>query len=254
MTGPGDPMSTLLGTGISRKVENCGISIFGWLFCAFMAFVIPACSMDPTPPGPEIAPGTYLQSGYESYRREEGLTVMICQDGIKKSGCKSSTRRQHFIQTSSDIEGCIRSSIPASDNRPMPSEEAARKALLDFFSYLQTGEYELAAGLYGGSYSVMQDHNPDIDPGDRADLFRNACTINGAYCLEIRQATLLEGPSAAEFLFAVQFVKDDGSLFTLAPCCADEDLKADPQDEFQYTVRLECTGRFLVMELPVYSP
>jgi hypothetical protein len=152
------------------------------------------------------------------------------------------------------LKDCISSSTTSSDSPISPELESAQQALIKFFSHLHGGEYGRAAVLYGGEYELMRQHNPEIAPDDHADLFRNACTINGAQCLEILQTTLLDKPSAAEFLFAVQFTNEDGSLFTLSPCCGDIDLNGHQQDEFLYTVRLECTRRYLVMEMPVFVP
>ena len=111
-----------------------------------------------------------------------------------------------------------------------------------------------AADLYGGSYDVMQDHNPDFDPDDHAALLRNACTINGAQCLEIRGATLKGQPSPTEYQFGVEFSNDDGSLFTPGPCFGDKNSDRPHQKEFIYTVRLECTGKYLTLEMPIYLP
>jgi hypothetical protein len=132
--------------------------------------------------------------------------------------------------------------------------QSAQLALMAYFSYLHAGEYIQGADLYGGGYDVMQNHNPGIDPDDHAALFHNACTINGAQCLKIRQATLLEQLTAGEFRFAVQFVNEDGTLFTQGSCCGDGDLKEHQRNEFHYTVRQECTGRYRVLEMPVYMP
>jgi hypothetical protein len=122
-----------------------------------------------------------------------------------------------------------------------------------FFKLLHAGEYGRAAAYYGGDYEVMRDHNPGIPPDDYAALFDNACTINGAQCLEIRQVTLLDQPSNVEWRFAVQFTNEDGSLFSLGPY-GEDDPEGEPQDEFIYTVKIECTGKYLVREPPVYLP
>ena len=123
-----------------------------------------------------------------------------------------------------------------------------------FFELLHAGEYGRASTYYGGEYEGMRDHNPGIAPDDYAALFQNACTVNGAQCLKVRRVTFLEQPSPAEFRFVVQFANEDGSLFWRGPCCGDDRPEMQRQDEFIYTVRIECTGRYLVMELPVYLP
>ncbi len=159
-----------------------------------------------------------------------------------------------FIQSSSKLVDCISFSYSSQGDTTEADIADARNALIDFFSYLKAGEYELASDLYGGSYSVMQDHNPDVDSDDHAALFRNACLINGAQCLEIRKATLSDQPSAYEFRFVVEFSNDDGSLFTRTPCCGENSIDAQIQTEFIYTTRLDCMGKYHILEMPVYLP
>lgn len=317
-----------------KKPLTLGIRSF---LIVHLVILISACVNDP-PATPETIPGIYLQTGYEFYRWEESLVLMIWHDGIKSSICESSTDHtrfsmkchaisvdghrfewylktsdgetadfsindqsfdltegnlfiiaipggelsisqfkrdlskvaafaeeviefgladhavRDFIQNQAKIKDCI-SSYDTSRRTPTDMDVvAARKALIDFFSYLHAGEYELAADLYRGSYRVMQDQNPGIDPEDHAALFQNACTINGAQCLEIRNATLIDQPSPAEFVFAVEFMNDDNSLFIQAPCCENSHENISRQNEFIYTTRLECTGKFRVLELPIYLP
>ena len=131
--------------------------------------------------------------------------------------------------------------------------ENAQKTLIVFFSYLHDGEYELASTLYGGEYKGIRDHNPHIDPNDLAALLQNACTVNGAQCLEVRQATFVAQPTAREFQFSVEFFNDDGSVFSLGPCCGDNEI-FDPVKEFTYTVRLKPSGKYIVLDTPVYIP
>lgn len=299
-------------------------------------FLFCACSTDLTIKEPESAHGVYIQSAFEFYRWEEGLTLMIWHDGVKYSDCASSTNGHGYLvhcqstsgedtrfdwrletsdgiaadfkingrlynlangalfvvttsagdtrvkqfdrdlstvipnadgvvefgltepailpllQVPPNLDDCISSSAPGS-----PSEadlHEARRALYAFFAHLQAGEYERAVAYYGGSYDVMQDHNPSIDPDDRAALFRNACTVNGAQCLKVHGVTLLGQPSPMEYQFAVQFANEDGSIFGRGPCCGEEDSGQFPEEEFIYTVRLECTGKYVVAEMPVYLP
>ena len=152
------------------------------------------------------------------------------------------------------IDNCISSSTVPVETPQESRIETAKEVLSTFFTLLHDGEYGRAAVYYGGEYEVMRDHNPGIAPDDYAALFQKACTVNGAQCLKVRRVTFLEQPSPAEFRFVVQFANEDGSLFWRGPCCGDDRPEMQRQDEFIYTVRIECTGRYLVMELPVYLP
>jgi hypothetical protein len=291
------------------------------LLFVLSGFLFAACSPTSTPPGPDMAAGVYIQSGYEFYRWEEGLTLMIWFDGAQSSACSSSSStsdpvfvlRCHaitrsdvgfdwlletedgvtadflideksfdleagtlfLIRTSSgeaevlQIERDLSSVRPEADSiidfsldDPVIQEfihtssetELAIRALTAFFSHLHAGEYEQAAGLYGGTYDVMIDHNPEIDPDNHAALFRNACTINGAQCLEIGSIVLEDLFTPWEFKFVVQFKNDDGSIFELGPCCGETESDQPPQSVFVYTVVKTATDDYVVMEMPVYTP
>ena len=129
----------------------------------------------------------------------------------------------------------------------------ANQALMAFFEALHTGRYAEAAEFYGGSYEVPIDHNPGVDPNDRAALWEMACTINGAACLPVRRAVLVSQPAPDEYRFLVTF-DQDGEIFVLGPCCGASIEDQPPQTEFTYTVRRDASGKFVVMDLPVYTP
>lgn len=162
-----------------------------------------------------------------------------------------------FIQVSSEIRDPITDCVSAAmteDDSKLPDAESAQQALISFFSRLHNGEFEQATVLFGGTYRVLQDLNPTVDPADHATLFKNACIVNGARCLEVLQATFLDQPSPAEFRFAVEFSNLDGSLYSRGPCCGDDDSDFVEQTEFIYTVQFACTGNYKVLELPVFGP
>ena len=162
-----------------------------------------------------------------------------------------------FIQTVAEINDCISNCLSSTNpqNGSLSLDvESAQHALMAFFSNLSEGDYESSVALYGGDYEVMRDHNPSIDPDDYAALFKNACTMNGAQCLEVRSARFLDQPSPAEFRFSVEFSQADGSLLAQGRCCGDDDPNHVDRTEFIYTVRYECAGRYTVLEMPVYLP
>lgn len=154
-----------------------------------------------------------------------------------------------------DVSPCCGASLWLQvEDSLVPDAELALQTLYDFFNHLQAGRYAEASFLYGGTYNVMRDHNPQVDPDDFTMLFHNACTINGAMCLKIRSAKLWLKPSATEFRFTVEFENPDGSLFVLGPCCGDTNPTQPQQKEFIYTVKYDDAGKYVVMEMPVYLP
>ena len=129
----------------------------------------------------------------------------------------------------------------------------AREALPDYFSLLHARRYAEAVNAYGGSYDLLKDWNPTVDPKDHAALFENGCTINGLMCLEVRTIAQEEMASLTEFKFVVEFSRDDGSLFVRGPCCGASETDMPPQSQFPYLV-IKVDGRFLVQGLPVAVP
>lgn len=152
------------------------------------------------------------------------------------------------------LVSCVpqQSKLAAADN--LTDYERAQYVLLDFLRNLHNGKYDEAARLYNGSYRTMIDHNPDIDPNDHTDLLRNACTLNGMQCLRGKIIGLEEKVSDVKYIFMVEFLKDDGILFALGPCCGGGQTSVPPQSVFLFTVIKVYQNRFTVMDMPPYVP
>lgn len=128
--------------------------------------------------------------------------------------------------------------------------ESAQGAISDFLAALHSGDYILAAKLYGGETSILQDWNPDIT-NDLPAWLERGCTQNGLMCLTPRSLTY-RGPDADGALqFLVEYNNPDGTLFQQGPCCGDESgavntsflVRARQQDDL-----------WLVLDLPPYVP
>ena len=128
--------------------------------------------------------------------------------------------------------------------------KSARGAISDFFAALNSGDYILAAKLYGGDTSILEDWNPDIT-NDLPAWLERGCTQNGLMCLLPRSLTY-HGPDADGALqFLVEYNNPDGTLFQQGPCCGDESgpvntsflVRAKQQDDL-----------WLVLDLPPYVP
>jgi len=134
-----------------------------------------------------------------------------------------------------------------------PNEALAQRALTEFFSSLEQGDYITAAMLYGGSYEILVTNNPALDPDDLAGLWKNTCTVNGFQCINIRTITFNELTQKGEYIFTVEFENSDGSLFELGACCG-ETPTTPPRFQFEYKVVESGDRTFLVLDLPVYVP
>lgn len=133
-------------------------------------------------------------------------------------------------------------------------KQLALEVLTDFLQYLHNGNYEKAAQLYGGTYETMIDHNPSVDPNEHATLLKNACTINGMQCLQVKSVSLYKKLSTTEFVFSVDFLNADDTLFFLGPCCGDNATDFSPRSVFNFTVIKVAKNRFFVMDMPPYVP
>ena len=116
-----------------------------------------------------------------------------------------------------------------------------------YLSLLHARRYAEAVNLYGGSYDILRDWNPDIDPNDYTALLESGCSINGLMCLDVVTILLKEAVSPHEFKIVVEFMNEDCSLFVSGP-------ETSPQSQFVFSVLKDGDGKFLVQDLPVYAP
>jgi hypothetical protein len=143
-------------------------------------------------------------------------------------------------------------------NRDAAGESAleltAGRVLQDFFASLNQTKYNQAAGLYGGSYELLQGYNLSIDEEDKVGLLQAACELNGFICLEVLSFSLIEVREQNEFIYEVEFANQDGSQFTLGPCCDASEETMPPVSSFITHVLCDSDGSCTVMDLPPYVP
>jgi hypothetical protein len=77
------------GEDLEMQKNKLGHSLF--LSSLFIGSMLGACGPRATPPGPETAAGVYQGAGYEYFRWEEGLRLMIWHQDPEFSGCRSSS-------------------------------------------------------------------------------------------------------------------------------------------------------------------
>jgi hypothetical protein len=128
--------------------------------------------------------------------------------------------------------------------------DRAREALTAYAALLHARRYSEAIQYYGGSYEVLSGGNPDTPPTEYARLFEQACT-GLDICLRIRSIVHAEAVSPTEFRFMVEFMYDDGTIFTLGPCCGA--TEGPTRTHWPYPVK-KVNDTFLVQETPPYVP
>jgi len=142
--------------------------------------------------------------------------------------------------------------VPTVAPTPIPPSGTAADVLTAFFAALHEGRFEDAAALYGGSYDVPREMNPDLKPDRHAALLERYCTRNGGVCLPVEKIVTSSSAGDGSEAFTVRFAKDDGTVFELGPCCGEPDT-GSRTSEFAYAVR-RIEGALRVVELPPYVP
>ena len=142
--------------------------------------------------------------------------------------------------------------LAACTRAPAAEVGHARDTLLEYFEALHAGEHQRVVELYGGSYELLQEWNPNVDPEDHELLFWYACNVNGLVCLQIKDI-VREDRVGDGFVLTVEFQQNNGELFVLGPCCGASDEGNPSQSQFDFMVR-KMEGRYKVLDLPVYTP
>jgi len=133
-----------------------------------------------------------------------------------------------------------------------PDVADAELALIDYFKALNSGDFSLAARLYGGPTDLLQTWNPDIKD-DLPAWLTNACEHNGLVCLLPRSVRLLGPDERGGYKFFVEFNNADGSLFVQGPCCGETSGPSFSRFTFSVLPLPSGTG-WQVMDLPPYVP
>jgi hypothetical protein len=166
------------------------------------------------------------------------------------------TRRFLILVVTILLVGCASQQVtpaqPTQTSLPSTADEA-HDVLVNFLTLLHTKNYAEAAPLYGGEYEPLQVFNPEIDPDDHAGLWTWACDNQLLQCLEVRSAGFKELQGDA-YIFQVEFTNPDGSLFVRGPCCGATETEMPSQSQFEFGVRRNPKGKFLVLNTPPYVP
>jgi len=135
----------------------------------------------------------------------------------------------------------------SAENVSLGNAKEAKRTLVSFFNLLYERNYEEAARMFGGGYGTIIMWNPDLDAMDYPGLLKRACEQDGFRCFfRIKRIVKTEQISSMEYLFTVEFMKEDGSLYRFG----------NPQDnnsKFSFRVVRDCDGRYLVVDWPIYT-
>ncbi len=174
----------------------------------------------------------------------DGMTITLALSGNGQEKADEETMREiiAFAATLDSQLGYAATAGPDVDN--------ARQGLLDYLVALHTGDYALAAKLYGGDTDLLETWNPDIPRADLPALFERACSQNGLQCLAPRTITY-RASEVDSHHFWVEFSNEDGTLFKQGLCCGE--TIGVTTSMFPFSVE-QTANVFTVMDLPPYVP
>ena len=151
------------------------------------------------------------------------------------------------------LAGCI--GKPPTKPAIPPDESSQVDVILErFFDALHEGDYQAAVDLYGGSYEILIEMNPDLEPGAHLALLERACKTNGFQCLRVGEVLAVDETSQGVFDLTVTFLTAAGETFQRGPCCGAGAGDEPPHTDFTFRVAREGTGQYMVLDLPPYAP
>jgi hypothetical protein len=184
------------------------------------------------------AKGSLGQAVYEQRGRARGdYRINGFLFGYKANSAKAMLPMLKAIRASYKTQ-------PAPTNKNL---EAARDLLVRYFKLLHDGYYDEAVKLYGGSYDMLAEWNPDVPANHYGQLLAAACDAQ-LRCLGVSRVVYAKALSTSQFEFAVEFKNDDGTTFERKACCGSS---GPPNSQFTYTVEKR-GGEMRVLGLPVY--
>ncbi|MFZ3136593.1 MAG: ankyrin repeat domain-containing protein [Thermodesulfovibrionales bacterium] len=168
---------------------------------------------------------------------------------------------ERLIMASSKVsrlaKGTAESHVPVEVDEEL---QAAKETLINFFDYLHDGQYDKAVllfepweegtGMHHSSWEGLSSFSLREDRGDKSKVLARYCEAVGT-CLRVRILDVKK-VDISKYRLKVQFLKDDGEIFALGPCCG-EPAETTPQKEFIYFVD-RINGVYKVRTQPLYTP
>jgi len=139
-----------------------------------------------------------------------------------------------------------------SGGTPATDGDAAREAMLSFFTALAERRYDDAAPWFGGSYDEYKIMDDSISPDQPGIAWQNICQME--FCLAVSDILDTRQVAPDEYEFLVGFVTDNGIRFDYSICCGN--FQPPPSVEwFVYSVVMKKNnGQWQVMGGPLPLP
>lgn len=133
---------------------------------------------------------------------------------------------------------------------------AAETVLTAFFGDLASGLFDEAVPKFAPEENDPEAWNWLAGFGEdgaegRDRVLKNYCAAVGT-CLPAKVVSSVS-EEAGTFVFKVQFLKPDGGIFVLGPCCGASEEEMPSRDTFDYIVK-KIDGTYKVITPPQYVP
>jgi hypothetical protein len=73
-------------------------------------------------------------------------------------------------------------------------------------------------------------------------------------CLQAKVIGLEDKVPGEKYVFTVEFLKEDGTLFMLESCCGGEEGNFPAQSVFHFLIKEGDQNKFVVVDTPPYAP
>jgi len=132
-------------------------------------------------------------------------------------------------------------------------EELAKKTLINFFNYLEKGDFNNALKLFHqDDWGELDSFTILSEQGNKAKVLENYCNAVGT-CMKAEVLSVTAKKSNVQYSFVVQFIQGDGSVYVFGPCCGATEESMPSQKQFTFEVK-KIDGIYKVITPPLYRP
>lgn len=134
-----------------------------------------------------------------------------------------------------------------------PEEELVKRTLINFFNYLEKGDFDNAVKLFHqDDWEQLNSFSVPSEQGNKAKVLENYCNAVGT-CMKAEVLSVTAKKSKVQYFLVVQFIQDDGSIYVFGPCCGATEEEMPPQKQFIFEVK-KIDGDYKVVTPPLYRP
>jgi len=129
----------------------------------------------------------------------------------------------------------------------------AEETLIWFFRYLNQKDFEKALELFEyKDWYWLAVFTEEEEKSVWHIVLKDYCEATGT-CLNVKIIGIKEWTTSDKYIFKVQFINKDWSIFVQWPCCGATEEQMPSTDTFEFTVK-KVNWKFKVITAPIYRP